>query len=150
MPVGSYAESLSYLFESTTTTTLYTVGLNASVANFGQQFGYGPSSVGIGGTVTQSGLKSSLVNLNKITGTITTTADALAGGSVTGFTLLNTLIASTDYVLVQHITGGTLTAYTLQATPNSGYASIYLRNITAGSLSEALTIQFLVIKSQTN
>jgi hypothetical protein len=106
-------------------------------------------AAGAGGTITQLTSKSTNVTLNKVCGTITTTADSVAAGGTFTFNIVNSTIASTDVVHVAHISGGTLAAYTCTSTPNTGSAAIIVRNNTAGPLAEALTIQFVVIKAVT-
>ena len=58
----------------------------------------------------------------------------------------NTTIAATDVLVLNHISGGTIGSYTLNAACGAGSAVIYVRNNTAGSLSEAIVIQFAVVK----
>jgi hypothetical protein len=109
--------------------------------------GYGTGS---GGTVTQgagSG-KATAVTLNKPTGVITMNNAALAAGASVVFALSNTLLAAVDTVIVGHnANGGTANAYTVQAlTVGATSVSIRVTNITAGSLSEAVQINFAIIK----
>ena len=70
----------------------------------------------------------------------------LAAGTIVSFMLNNTSIATTDVSVLNHISGGTLGAYTLNAACAAGSAVIYVRNNTARSLSEAIVIQFALIK----
>jgi hypothetical protein len=106
-------------------------------------------NTGAGGSVTQSaGAKTNAVTLNRPTGIIVTDNAALANNTSVVFTLNNSVIESTDIVVVSHISGGTLGAYSFTTAPALGNAAIVIRNITpAGSLSEALTLRFIVIKS---
>ena len=110
--------------------------------------GYGTGS---GGTVTQATSKSTAVTLNKPSGRITMNGAALAASTTVEFTFNNSLIASTD-VLVLNISGtaATAAAYNL-GTRSTGTGSVVigLRNITAGSLSEAVVISFAIIKGVT-
>jgi hypothetical protein len=103
--------------------------------------------VGAGGTVTQATDKTTTVVLSKMTGKITMNAAALNAGIVVSFTLTNTLIASTDLLLIEHVSGGTPGSYTVTAGAGSGSATIYVRNNTAGNLSEAIVLRFAVLKS---
>lgn len=107
-------------------------------------------ATGAGGTVTQATSKSTGVTLNKITGQITMNNAALAASTTVSFTLTNSLIASTDLVILNHVSGGTAGSYTLNAQPGSGSASINVRNVSLGSLGEAIVIGFAVIKSATS
>lgn len=104
---------------------------------------------GEGGTVTQATSKSTGVTLDKKCGRITLNGAALAAATTVSFTLTNSTIASTDLLVLNHVSAGTAGAYLLNAQAGAGSASINVRNITAGSLSEAIVIGFAVIKAVT-
>lgn len=104
---------------------------------------------GEGGTVTQATSKSTGVTLNKRCGQITLNGAALAAATTVSFTLTNSTIASTDLLVLNHVSAGTAGAYLLNSQAAAGSASINVRNITAGSLSEAIVIGFAVIKAVT-
>jgi hypothetical protein len=104
-------------------------------------------AIGAGGTVTQATSKATGVALSKASGAITLNAAALAAGTIVSFVLTNTAIAATDVLILNHISGGTPGAYSLNARAAAGSATIDVRNNTAGSLSEAIVIQFAVIKA---
>lgn len=106
-------------------------------------FGY---TAGAGGTVTQLTSKSTGVTLSKVSGAITMSGVALAAATIVSFTLTNTLIAVGDVLALNHVSGGTVGAYTLNAQCAAGSAQINVRNNTAGSLSDAIVIQFVLIK----
>lgn len=106
-------------------------------------------ATGSGGTVTQATSKATGVTLNKLCGTVTMDAAALAADTTVSFTLTNSTIAATDLVVLNHTSGGTAGAYTLNAQVGAGSASINVRNVTAGALSEAIVIGFAVIKGVT-
>lgn len=103
-------------------------------------------ATGAGGTVTQATDKTTGVTLSKVAGAITMNGAALAAATIVSFTLTNTAIAATDVLVLNHISGGTPGSYTLNARAAAGSATIDVRNNTAGSLSEAIVIQFVVIK----
>lgn len=103
-------------------------------------------STGAGGTVTQATSKATGVSLSKASGAITMNAAALAAGTIVSFVLTNTAIAATDVLILNHISGGTVGSYLLNAQCAAGTATINVRNETAGSLSEAIVIQFVLIK----
>lgn len=110
--------------------------------------GYGTGS---GGTVTQATNKSTAVTLNKPTGQITMSNAALAANTSVAFLVNNSLFSSTDTIIV-NISGGvsSLLNYNLQATSGAnGSFGVVLRNITAGSLSEAVVLNFAIIKGAT-
>lgn len=107
--------------------------------------GYG---TGAGGTVTQLTSKSTAVTLNKPTGKITMTADALAAGASVTFLVNNSILTATDIVYPAIIGGiADATAYRLELVASiSGMCRFRLTNLSAGSLSEAVVIQFALIK----
>lgn len=130
----------------------YSFGDTENGVRFAGGFGY---DTGAGGTVTQLTDKSTSVTLNKQCGKITMNNAALLAGATAEFGLNNTFIQNTDLVLVNLIAiGGTYDAanYQIWAAPSSGnsLAIIYVKNISGGSLSDALQINFGVIKSVTS
>jgi len=104
-------------------------------------------STGAGGTVVQSINKATAVTLDKITGTITLSADSLGANTTVSFTFTNSTIAATDIICLQHQGNGTFGAYNFAAAPGAGSATIYVRNITSGALVENIIVRFAVIKS---
>lgn len=113
------------------------------------EFPLGQSAVGYatgqGGTVTQLTNKGTNVTLNKITGRITTNNASLAAGTTVGFNLLNTNISTTDTIVVSMLDQGA--NYNIWVGfVSAGACSIYIRNMTGGSLSDAIGINFSVIK----
>lgn len=123
----------------------------AQVATLSRSASSGPLgyATGAGGTITQATSKATGVTLNTLTGAITMNAAALAAGTIVSFVLSNTTIAATDVLILNHISGGTPGSYTLNAQAAANQATINVRNNTAGSLSEAIVIQFAVIKAVT-
>jgi hypothetical protein len=110
--------------------------------------GYG---TGAGGTVTQATSKSTGVTLNKPCGTITMNNAALAAGALVTFGLINSLIGVNDQVLVTMQTAsGSTSSYSVYATAGAGGANINLKNESGGSLSEALVLNFMVLKGATS
>lgn len=103
-------------------------------------------STGSGGTVTQATSKATAFTLSKVSGKITMAADALASATIVSAVWTNTAIAATDVVAVNHISGGTIGSYTFNTQCASGSATLNVRNNTAGSLSEAIVLQFVVVK----
>jgi len=107
--------------------------------------GYG---IGAGGTVTQSTSKSTAVTLNKPCGQITMNNAALAAGASVAFNLNNSLLATSDGLVV---CPAGISNYRVEvAAISAGVAQIRVTNITAGSLSEALVINFAIIKGATS
>ena len=113
----------------------------------------GPTAVGYlggagaGGTVTQATSKATGVTLNKLTGRITMHNAALAAGAEVSFTVTDSAVAATDVVVVCVASGGTAGAYLVTVgAVGSGSFSITVSNCSAGSLSQALALNFVVLK----
>jgi hypothetical protein len=106
--------------------------------------GYG---TGAGGTVTQATNKSTGVTLNKVSGQITMNAAALAAAAEVSFTFTNSTIAATDVVVTAISSGATAGAYNTHVDAiAAGSCRISITNFSSGSLSEAIVINFVVIK----
>ena len=108
--------------------------------------GYG---VGSGGTVTQATSKATGVTLNKPSGQITMNNAALGAGASVIFTLNTTAIAGTADLVIVNTPGAT--GYRVEAlNPFVGTVGIRVTNVSGGSLSDALAINFAVIKGATS
>jgi hypothetical protein len=107
-------------------------------------FGY---TTGAGGAVTQATNKATGVTLNKLAGQITTSNAALAAGAEVTFVVTNNTVAATDVPCVAHASGGTAGAYDVFVSAvAAGSFSVTISNMSAGSLSQAIVINFVVIK----
>lgn len=107
----------------------------------------GTVNVQDGGTVTQLTNKSTAVELNANSGQITMDDAALAAAAEVSFTLTNSQIAATDVVVVNHGSVATAGAYLVGVSAvASGSCSITVANLTGGELSEAIVLNFVVIK----
>ena len=108
--------------------------------------GYG---TGAGGTVTQATSKSTGVTLNKPTGKITMNSAALLSATSVTFILTNSLVGSNDLVLVN--TDG-FSNYSTQCVAVTGSGTAYIRvtNNSGGSLSDAVVVNFAIIKGATS
>ena len=105
-------------------------------------------TTGSGGTITQATNKTTAVTLNKINGEIVMNGAALADDATAAFTLTNSTIAATDVVIVNVASVGTAGAY--QVTVGAiaaGSCSISVLNVSGGALSEAIKLNFAVIKA---
>ena len=108
-------------------------------------------STGAGGTVTQATSKSDTVTLNKPCGVITMNNAALTAGTTVTFLVNNSVVASVDGVVLTLSASGTLGAYECEvALLTTGLFYVRVKNISAGSLSEALAINFQIIKGATS
>ena len=106
---------------------------------------------GYGGTVVQQTNKTTGVTLNKLSGQITMSNAALTAGSEVAFSLNNNTITSTDIVIVNVQSVGTAGAYLVSVgAVANGSCSITVSNASAGSLSQALVLNFRVLKSVAN
>ena len=127
------------------------VSSSGNIASSGRIQSTSPSggvgyATGSGGTVSQSGNKSSGVTLNTASGQITMQNTNLAADTSVSFTLTNSNLDGTDLMILNHVSGGTAGAYVFNVTCNSGSAVITVRNITAGTLGEAIVLRYAVIK----
>lgn len=97
-----------------------------------------------GGTVVQATSKATAVTLNKRTGTITSSADALAGATSVAFRMNNSLLTATSLLIVNpRLPTG---KYRVEVSGvDTGFADLRITNLTGGSLSEAITIGFAII-----
>jgi hypothetical protein len=104
-------------------------------------------AAGDGGTVTQSASKATGVTLNKLSGQITMNGAALAAGAEVTFTVTNNQVASTDVPVACVQSVGTAGGYLVSvgAVANGSFA-ITVSNASAGSLSQALVLNFVIIK----
>lgn len=121
--------------------TLDTSG-NTLVTGYGA-FGYG---TGAGGTVTQLTSKSTAVTLNKPCGQITMNNAALAAGGQVTFSLNNSLITVNDIIVVHCTHANGFAYYVWAGYSTAGSAQVTVKNTAASSLSDAITINFAVIK----
>ncbi len=107
-------------------------------------------SAGAGGTVTQLTSKSTGVTLNRPSGQITMNGAALAAATAVSFTLTNSVIATTDVVYACIDSAATAGAYSVTVDAvGAGSCQISVRNNTAGSLSEAIVLNFVVLRAAT-
>lgn len=122
-------------------------GLRAHDATSG--IGYG---TGAGGTVTQATNKYTGVTLNTSSGQITMANTALNTQTAVGFTLTNSVIETTDTVVVNIDSGNTTTTgYLVGVTAvGAGSCVITLYNLAGPILSEAVVLNFAVVKSVTS
>lgn len=105
-------------------------------------------ATGAGGAVTQETSKATAVTLNKVCGAITTHNAELAAGAEVTFAVGNTTCAATDVVVACVKSGGTAGAYAVVASEPTGTGfKVTIANLSAGALSEALVINFAIIKA---
>jgi hypothetical protein len=106
---------------------------------------------GAGGTVTQITSKATGVTLNTICGQVVTHNAALASNAKVSFVVTNSSIDTTDVVGLNIDSGGTLAAYIAWISAvGAGSFTVTILNNTAGSLSEAITLNFAIIKAVTS
>lgn len=147
------AANLSVTGNATITGTLTpTGGVSGNLSVNGNSLVISGSSVtgygtGSGGTVTQLTNKSTAVTLNKPTGQVTMNNAALAAGANASFLINNSLVSATDIAIVSASSNGN---YRVEvASTNAGNIAVRVTNVTAGSLSEALVVNFAIIKGVT-
>jgi hypothetical protein len=104
-------------------------------------------ATGTGGAVTQATNKSTGVTLNNRCGQITMNNAALAAAAEVSFTLTNSFVAAADVVVICIASGATAGAYNVQVDAvAAGSCRISLGNMNASSRSEAVVLNFVVIK----
>lgn len=102
---------------------------------------------GVGGTVIQSTNKSTGVTLDKPCGRITLNSASLSGGAKVSFTFTNANIASTDTIQWGVQSGATSGAYAIYTTATTdGSCEVTVMNMTGSPLSEAVILNFTVLK----
>lgn len=104
-------------------------------------------AAGAGGGVVQATDKSTGVTLNKASGQIQMSAAALAASAAASFVLTNGQIGASDTVIV-NIAGGTAPGTHVASVDGvaAGACTITLRNISGGALSDAVVLNFTVLK----
>jgi hypothetical protein len=113
--------------------------------NLADKVGY---ATGQGGAVTQLTSKATGVTLDKLCGQITTHNAALAAGAEVTFVVTNNTVAATDVPVLAIASGGTAGAYdVIVSAVGAGSFSVTITNLSAGSLSQALVLNFVIIKS---
>ena len=99
-----------------------------------------------GAAVTQGTSKTTGVTINAKAGVITTHNAALAASTTVQFTMTNNAISATDVVAANCGSGGTAGSYQCHVVSvGDGTAVVRLSNTSGGSLSQAVTINFVVI-----
>lgn len=104
-------------------------------------------ATGAGGTATQGTSRTTTVVNNKLCGTITMFSAAQAANALVTFTLTNSFIESTDFILVQHISATNGGAWNISVVAGAGSATINIRNVSTGSITEATPLRFAIIKA---
>ena len=104
-------------------------------------------ATGAGAAVTQATNKSTGVTLNAGTGQITMNNAALAAGGAVAFTMTNAAIGANDVVNVSISSGATTLTYRVQVEAMAaGSCRIAVQNYSASPQSEAIVLQFVLIK----
>lgn len=146
-PAGLTLNTPDLTGTTTAATILASASIKSSQATTNAGIGY---ATGAGSTVTQLTSKSTGVTLNTICGQITMNGAALGATTSVAFTFTNSTIEATDVVIVNLASGNSANSYFVSVDAvSAGSCSISLRNYTAGSLSEAVVLNFAVIKSVT-
>jgi len=114
----------------------------------GGTFGYG---AGAGGTVTQATSKSTAVTLNKPCGQITMSNEALAAGASVAFDCGNTFVDINDVICINPSNAaGSVNYQAWVSFISAATFTVCIKNISAGSLSDAVKLNFAVLKGATS
>lgn len=101
-----------------------------------------------GAYVTQLTSKATGVTINAKCGRITMNAAALAAAAEVSFVVTNNQVAATDCIIVNIQSVGTAGAYFTEVSAvSAGSFTVTLGNCSAGSLSQAVVLNFAVIKA---
>lgn len=151
LSIGTQASAPIEIYTNNTLRTTWAastgnISTTGQVVSTGGGIGY---AAGAGGTVTQGTSRSTGVTLNKLCGTITMFSSAQSADSTVTFTLTNSFIASTDFIMVQHISATNGGAWEFSVVAGSGSCTITVRNTSAGSITEATPLRFIILKAAT-
>ena len=110
----------------------------------GSALGYSDDDTG---SVTQATNKGTGVTLNKPSGVITMNDAALGAAGEVSFAVTNSTCTASDNIIVNHASAGTAGSYLAQAnTIAAGSFAITVTNVSGGSLSEAIVLNYKIIK----
>ncbi len=145
---GTLAANLRATVSDTALTLGTGVALTGAgaITSSGGGIGY---ATGAGGTGSQSTARTDTVTINKLCGTITMFSAAQAADAIVTFTLTNSFIAATDYLLVQHTSATNEGAWAFSTVCGAGSSTITIRNVSNASITEATPLKFLLIKAVT-
>lgn len=114
------------------------------IVTSGAAMGYGAGS---GGSVTQLTNKGTGVTLNTVSGRIVMNNAALAAGATAAFPFTNSAILDTDTLALTPTYGSNGYNYSARAAVANGSAYIQVKNETAGALSEAVALNFTILRA---
>ena len=137
------------------TTVTAGTGITSTTGNITASAGivYAKSGIGYplgsGAAVPQGNAsgKSTPVTLNAPTGQITMYGAALGAGATVAFTLNNSFIGANDMLIVRSPSDANLNYSIGAGYCVAGSCAIYVKNTTGSSLSDALVLQFVIIKA---
>jgi len=121
------------------------ISMGNIIEKTGAGIGYGTGS---GGTVTQLTSKATAVTLNKPSGQIVMNNSLILANSVVAFDCYSSSVSINDTCVVTIKVGSVSfpSNYKVQATTIAGGIYFQLNNVSAGSLSEAVVLNYSVIK----
>jgi hypothetical protein len=100
-----------------------------------------------GGTVTQATNKSTAVTLNAESGQITMNNAQLDAGAEVTFQVNNDRVTATDVPYVCHGSAGTNGSYLVNVVAvSAGSFQVTVANVSAGNLSQAIVLNFVLLK----
>lgn len=112
-------------------------------------FGYGSGS---GGSVTQPTSKATQITLNSPTGRIVLAASPMAPGETVMVSVINSTVTAVDVAHVSFRYDGIINYanYNVWAAVLADGLAIYVKNISTVTLSEALKLNFVLLKGSTS
>ena len=126
-----------------------TIAATGSITSSSPTGGVGYAT-GAGGIVTQATSKSTGVTLNKVAGQITMNNASLASSTSVTFTVTNSAVTAIDVPWPVIASGNTSNSYSVSCTGvRAGAFDVTLRNTSGGSLSEAVVLNFVLMRGAT-
>lgn len=123
--------------------------ISTSTLEASGSFGYGPTALGVGGTVTQATSRTTGVTINKVCGQITLFSAIATAGAAAAFTVTNSFITSSSRqnIVVSLASQGASTGVYIPTVTNitGGSFQITLYCITAPAAAESPIINFTII-----
>lgn len=101
-----------------------------------------------GNSVTQATSKATGVTCEGTCGQITLNNAALAASTSVGFTVTNSYVAAKDTINLSLASGATAASYVYVVDAvAAGSFAVHVRNVSGGSLSEAVVLNFSILKN---
>lgn len=132
-----------------TVSNISSSSITTNIVDAATRFGYGPTSAGIGGAVTQSGSRATGVTINNVSGRITLFSSTASAGSTSTFTVTNDKVigVTRSVVLLSLSSSGASTGVynAFVSSIGTGTFNITVHCISAPAANDAPIINFAVV-----